>query len=378
MKTIVWNCPLAPCLLLLAACAHHPHPTSAAGSGASPRGVVVVAAGDISCDPASRLYNEGRGTSRHCRMRSTSDLTVSLKPSAVLILGDSQYENGSLDAYKKAWTNNWGRSELRDITYPSVGNHEYNTPDAKGYFDFFGSRAGERGKGYYSFNLGAWHIVALNTGGNDRCRPLSCDHNSEQEKWLRADLKENSQPCTLAFWHRPLFTSGLHRGAVEVRPFWHDLYDAGADLILNGHSHQYERFSPQNPEGVSDPAHGIIQFVVGTGGKNLKRFWRRKPNSVVRSSTSFGVLRLELQPHGYGWQFLSEGGQVLDSGTGECHSKLPAVTHEQPIQEKPNKKSFGAESRIPIASVARSLLCDLFDSFLRRTGNTNRVDRAAA
>jgi 3',5'-cyclic AMP phosphodiesterase CpdA len=169
-------------------------------------------------------------------MRATSDLVVSLKPTAVLILGDSQYENGSSDAFKKAWSNNWGRDELKDITYPSVGNHEYNTPGAKGYFDFFGSRAGERGKGYYSFNLGTWHIIALNTGGNDRCRPVSCENGAEQKKWLREDLKENSQSCTLAFWHRPLFTSGLHRGAVEVKPFWRDLYDAGADLNLNGHS----------------------------------------------------------------------------------------------------------------------------------------------
>lgn len=323
MRTIAWACPLALGVLVLSACHHPPsHPTSGASSGAATKGVVVVAAGDISCDPASRFFVQGHGTGRYCHMRATSDLVVSLKPTAVLVLGDSQYENGSPDAYTKAWKNNWGRDELKDITYPSVGNHEYNTPGAKGYFDYFGSRAGERGKGYYSFNLGTWHIIALNTGGNDRCRPVSCEQNAEQEKWLREDLKENSQSCTLAYWHRPLFTSGLHRDAVEVRPFWRDLYGAGADLILNGHSHQYERFSPQNPDGASDPEHGITQFVVGTGGKNLRGFWRRKPNSVVRNSSSFGVLKLELHEHGYAWEFLSEGGQVLDRGEGECHSKL--------------------------------------------------------
>ena len=340
MRMIVWTCPLTLSVLVLSAC-HHPssHPTSGASSGAAAKGVVVVAAGDISCDPASRFFVQGHGTSRYCHMRATSDLVVSLKPTAVLILGDTQYENGSPDAYKKAWTNNWGRDELKDITYPSVGNHEYNTPGAKGYFDYFGSRAGERGKGYYSFNLGTWHIIALNTGGNDRCRPVSCEPNAEQEKWLREDLKENSQSCTLAFWHRPLFTSGLHRGAVEVRPFWRDLYGAGADLILNGHSHQYERFSPQNPEGASDPERGITQFVVGTGGKNLTGFWRKKPNSVVRNSSSFGVLKLELQEQGMRGNFCPRAGK--SSTAVRAMPLRKSVTHDERSQEGPNKKFLG-------------------------------------
>ncbi len=175
-------------------------------------------------------------------MLATSNLALSLKPVAVLLLGDNQYEKGALDAYQKAFVNNWGRSELRDITYPSVGNHEYYTLGASGYFDFFGPRAGDRIKGYYSFNLGSWHMVALNTGSNDRCKPVSCDAGSEQEKWLREDLGANQSSCTLAFWHRPLFTSGFHREAVETRPFWQDLYRANADLVLNGHSHQYAAF----------------------------------------------------------------------------------------------------------------------------------------
>lgn len=294
------------------------------GPGASGRqkGIVVVAAGDVSCDPRSKMYNQGRGTERYCHMLATSDLAISLKPSAVLILGDSQYEDGRLEAYQQSWANNWGRKELKEITYPAAGNHEYHTPGASGYFDYFGSRAGERDKGYYSFNLGSWHIVALNTGGNDKCKPLSCEEGSAQEKWLREDLEKNTSQCTLAYWHRPLFTSGLHRGAIETKSFWNDLYNVGADVVLNGHSHQYERFAAQNSQGVADAGRGIVQFVVGTGGKNLKGFWRGKANSVLQNSKSYGVLKLELGDKGYAWEFISERGQVLDSGTGQCHGKL--------------------------------------------------------
>jgi hypothetical protein len=293
---------------------------------ATREGIVVVAVGDISCDPNSSGYNDGQGIASRCRMKATSDLAVSMRPSAVLVLGDTQYERGAVDAFQKSWVNNWGRKELNDITYPSVGNHEYKTKDASGYFDFFGVRAGERGKGYYSFNLGNWHIVALNSGGNNKCRPVSCTQGSDQEKWLREDLSKNTSACTLAFWHRPLFTSGLHHGAVEFKPMWNDLFEANADVILNGHSHQYERFAPQNPDGVADPQRGITQFVVGTGGKNLKGFWRTKPNSVVRNSKSYGVLKLTLREKSYDWQFVSEHGEVLDSGAAECHPKRQPVT----------------------------------------------------
>lgn len=288
--------------------------------------MVVIAAGDISCDPNSAKYNQGNGTANYCHMKATSDLAVSLKPAAVLLLGDSQYEKGTLDAFQKAWVQNWGRKELRDITYPATGNHEYQTPGASGYFDFFGARAGERGKGYYSFNLGGWHIVALNSGGNDRCKPVSCAEGGDQEAWLREDLEENTSECTLAFWHRPLFTSGRHRNATETRPFWRDLYEARADLVLNGHSHHYERFSPQSPDGVSDPERGIVQFVVGTGGKNLKGFWPRQSNSVFQNSKTFGVLKLELKHKSYLWEFISEGGTVLDRGSGQCHAKRKRAT----------------------------------------------------
>jgi len=281
-----------------------------------------VAAGDISCDPRDSHFNHGRGTRKNCHMLATSNLAVSMQPAAALILGDSQYENGTANAFQDSWTKNWGREELRNITYPSVGNHEYNTLGASGYFNFFGARAGDRDKGYYSFDLGSWHLIALNTGSNDRCKPLSCDENSAQERWLREDLKKSSAACTLAFWHRPLFTSGHHRGATEVRPFWRDLYNEHADVILNGHAHQYERFSPQNADGVADAQRGLTQFVVGTGGKNLTRFRGTKANSVVRLSDSYGILKLELRDKSYKWQFVSEEGKLLDSGEAQCHGKV--------------------------------------------------------
>lgn len=248
---------LLPPLLLLTGCARNTRVAHLPAPPEPPKAILAVAVGDISCDPEASQYKAGLGTAKKCHMLGTSSLAISLKPDAVFLLGDNQYEKGNLKAYEQSYAKSWGRKELMDISYPSIGNHEYNTEDASGYFDYFGPRAGERGKGYYSFNLGTWHLVALNSGGNDACKPVACDQGSEQEKWLRKDLASNTSACTLAFWHRPLFTSGLQRDSVEVRPFWQDLYEANADVVLNGHVHHYERFSPQNPGGTSDPEHGI-------------------------------------------------------------------------------------------------------------------------
>jgi len=286
-----------------------------------PKSITAVTVGDISCDPEDSHYEAGKGTAKKCHMLGTSNLALSLKPDAVLLLGDNQYEKGNLNAYEQSYANSWGRKELKDISYPSIGNHEYNTEDASGYFDYFGTQAGERGKGYYSFNLGTWHLVALNSGGNDACKPVACDQGSDQETWLRNDLAANTSACTLAFWHRPLFTSGLDRDSVEVRPFWRDLYEVNADVVLNGHVHHYERFSPQNPDGQLDPEHGITQFTVGTGGRDLKGFFPVQENSQIRLSKWFGILKLELGPNSYVWEFVAENGQILDSGSGQCHAK---------------------------------------------------------
>jgi hypothetical protein len=293
------------------------------------KAVVVVAVGDISCDPEAPQYKGGRGTGKHCHMLGTSTLAISLKPEAALLLGDNQYEKGNLHAYEQSYSKSWGRKELKDISYPSIGNHEYNTEDASGYFDYFGARAGERGKGYYSFNLGTWHLIALNSGGNDACKPVPCGQGSEQETWLQKDLASNTSSCTLAFWHRPLFTSGLRRDSAEVRPFWQDLFAAHADIVLNGHVHHYERFKPQNPDGLLDRQAGIVQFTVGTGGRDLKGFFPTQQNSKVRLSQSFGVLKLELGQSSYVWEFISEAGQILDTGSGQCHAK------DQPGKDQP-------------------------------------------
>jgi acid phosphatase type 7 len=315
-------------VLLLTGCASNTRVVRSSVPPTPPQGkpIVVVAVGDISCDPEGSQYKEGLGTARHCHMLGTSNLAISLKPDAALLLGDNQYEKGNLDAYEQSYSKSWGRKELKDISYPSIGNHEYNTEDASGYFDYFGARAGERGKGYYSFNLGTWHLVALNSGGNDACKPVSCDEGSEQEVWLRKDLASNTSACTLAYWHRPLFTSGLRRDSVEVRPLWRDLYVFNADIVLNGHVHHYERFSPQNPDGGVDLKDGIVQFTVGTGGRDLKGFFPVQENSQVRLSEAFGVLKLELGEKTYVWEFVSEGGQILDSGSGQCHAKRQAGT----------------------------------------------------
>jgi acid phosphatase type 7 len=326
MRTKLLSCVLPAVVVLSVSCARNtrvaklpPPPPE------PPKAIVAVAVGDISCDPEGSEYNGGLGTATQCHMLGTANLAVSLKPEAVLLLGDNQYESGNLHAYEQSYSKSWGRKELKDLSYPSIGNHEYNTEDASGYFDYFGAKAGERNKGYYSFNLGAWHLVALNSGGNDACKPVSCEEGSEQEKWLRQDLASNTSSCTLAFWHRPLFTSGLRRDSVEVRPLWRDLYEANADLVLNGHVHHYERFSPQNPDGAVDPEHGITQFTVGTGGRDLHGFFPVQANSQVRLSDSFGVLKLELGQNGYVWEFISEGGKILDSGSGQCHAKRPPV-----------------------------------------------------
>lgn len=311
-------------LPLLAGCARNTRVTGTPPPPPPPASIVVVAVGDISCDPKTPQFNGGQGTDKECRMLATSNLAISLKPAAVLLLGDTQYEKGLLSAFQKSYATNWGRKELLDISHTSVGNHEYKSPEAAGYFDYFGARAGERGKGYYSFNLGTWHLIALNSGG-DGCKPLSCAPGSDQEVWLRKDLESSSSSCTLAYWHRPLFTSGLHEEAKETRSFWHALHQANADIVLNGHTHHYERFPPQSPKGKIDQENGITEFVVGTGGRDLNGFFPVQQNSLVRNSEAFGVLKLELGEKSYVWQFISEAGQVLDAGSGQCHPKRPPV-----------------------------------------------------
>jgi acid phosphatase type 7 len=233
----------------------------------------------------------------------------------VFTLGDNQYDSGTLDEFQQVYNPTWGR--LIHRTFPVPGNHEYGTPGASGYFSYFGARAGDPLKGYYSFDVGAWHVVALNS----ECSSVGgCQPGSAQETWLRADLAAHPAACTLAYWHKPRFSSGgLHPSNAAFQPLWQALYDAQADVVLSGHAHDYERFAPQAPNGAPDDVRGIRQFVVGTGGRNLQVLGTLQPNSEVRQNTSFGVLKLVLHPTSYDWQFLpTAGGTFTDSGSRAC------------------------------------------------------------
>jgi hypothetical protein len=281
---------------------------------------VIAAAGDISCDPLDGNFNAGAGTANACRQRHTSDLLVNAGLARVLVLGDAQYEDGQLSKYQLAYEPSWGR--VRGITRPAIGNHEYGTSGAAGYFDYFNGLgnqtgpAGDRSKGYYSFDVGSWHLIAINSN----CSKVSCSAGSAQEQWLRADLDAHPRSCTLAYWHHPRFSSGPHGNTSGMQAIWQALYDADADLVLSGHDHDYERFAPQDPAGRADPSRGIREFVVGTGGKNHYAITTTQPNSEVRNSDTYGVLKLTLHANGYDWRFTPEAGRTFsDSGSDSCH-----------------------------------------------------------
>jgi hypothetical protein len=297
----------------------------AAPGGAAARTVLIGAAGDIACDPASPGFDDGDGTAYTCAQLATSNLLVAASPNAVLALGDEQYECGGLAAFRRSYAPSWGR--LRSITRPVIGNHEYYrsggtdcdpTGSASGYFSYFGSRAGDPQKGYYSYNLGAWHLIALNSN----CDEVGCYSGSAQEQWLKADLAAHKNKCTAAYWHHPRWTSGGEGdgNATWMSPLYKDLYNANADLLFAGHDHDYERFAPQNPTAGVDKARGIREFVVGTGGKNHHGWGTFARNSEVRNNTTYGVLRLALKPSGYDFKFVPEpGASFTDSGSGACH-----------------------------------------------------------
>jgi hypothetical protein len=287
-----------------------------AAEPADPLGPIIAAAGDIACDPAEAPFNGGNGTATECRMRATSDLLVGGAWDAVLLLGDNQYYTGTLAAYQASFGPTWGR--LGSLLRPAPGNHEYLTPGAAGYYDYFGAAAGDRTKGWYSYELGTWHVVVLNSNCGD---VGGCGQGSSQLRWLAEDLAAHPTACTLAYWHHPRFSSGPHGDDATYTDFWRTLYDAGADLVLVGHDHDYERFAPQTPSGQADPERGIRQFVVGTGGRETRLFPTIRPNSEARNERDLGVLKLRLRTDGYDWQFLpAAGGTYTDQGSGGCHT----------------------------------------------------------
>ena len=265
---------------------------------------VLIAAGDIA----------GCG---HLGDTATAAVVSSAIGGTVAMLGDAVYNDGSASQFANCYGPTWGRFKWR--TRPAIGNHEYRTPGASGYFNYFGVRAGPRGKGWYSYELGQWHVVVLNSN----CSKVACGKGSEQERWLRADLAAHANKCTLAYWHHPRFSSdNRHGNWPSVGPFWEALYEFGADVVLSGHAHVYERFAPQNPWGKADPAFGIRQFTVGTGGNGLYGFQGVKPNSQVRQAKTLGALKLTLHSGGYDWKFLPQAGKTFtDSGTTACHGR---------------------------------------------------------
>jgi calcineurin-like phosphoesterase family protein len=254
------------------------------------------------------------GTS--ARDEETAQLLDGLPTAGVFTLGDNAYNSGTAAEFQNCYAPTWGRHKAR--TRPSAGNHDYGTAGAAGYFGYFGATAGEPGKGWYSYDVGAWHVVVLNTN----CYPVGgCDPGDPQVAWLRADLAAHPADCTLAYWHHPLFTSRRDSQEPASATFWQVLYEAGADLILTGHAHVYERFAPQTPTGALDLAYGIRQITAGTGGYSLYTFDSTPaPNSQVRFNDAHGVLKLTLHPTSYEWQFLPIAGATsTDSGTTACH-----------------------------------------------------------
>jgi hypothetical protein len=267
-------------------------------------GTVLVGAGDIaSCDDLKGA-------------EATAKLLDNI-PGTVFAAGDLAYPDGSDEQFAKCYGPTWGR--FKDRTRPAPGNHEYHSDGASGYVRYFGAVAGDPKKAYYSYELGDWHIIVLNS----ECDAVDgCGTGSPQEQWLRQDLKDHPVKCTLAYWHKPLFSSGAaHGNAPEMKPVWDALYSADAEIVIGGHDHDYERFAPQDPTGELDLQRGIREFVVGTGGKNSHRsFASPKPNSEVRQADTFGVLKLTLHPASYDWEFVPEAGKTFtDSGSATCH-----------------------------------------------------------
>jgi acid phosphatase type 7 len=288
---------------------------------------ITIGAGSLAAQQTAQQVGQqdpvliGAGDIADCTDLAGAEATAKLleaNPGTVMAIGDLAYPDGTKENFE-CYDKTWGRVKSR--TRPAVGNHEFHSTSATYYFQYFGPVAGDFKDGFYSYDLGAWHIIVLNSECNE---VGGCNPGSREEKWLHADLASHPAACTLAYFHKPLFSSGAkHGNDPELRPFFQDLYDAHADLVLGGHDHDYERFAPQNPDGAADPKNGIREIVAGTGGKSHRPFAKPLPTSEVRDDTTFGVLKLMLHPTSYDWVFLPEAGkQFTDSGSGQCHVGL--------------------------------------------------------
>jgi len=299
VNNVVASSPPSPTLSAPTATPQQSPTATTASSGASP---VLIAVGDIAS----------------CSSQGDEETIKLAKPisGTVAVLGDTAYESGSPSEFQNCYDPTWGQVKSR--TKPAVGNHEYQTSNATGYYSYFGQAAGDPTKGYYSYDLGSWHLIVINSN----CSKVGgCDAGSPQELWLKSDLAAHPNLCTLAYWHHPRFSSGEHGDYTGVQAIWNDLYSAGVDLVLNGHDHDYERFAPQDPSGNLDLVKGIREFVVGTGGKSSRSLAGPPiPNSQVQITNTYGILRLNLNPTSYDWKFIPVAGKTLtDSGSGNCH-----------------------------------------------------------
>ncbi len=282
--------------------------TGSTATSTTPAPATLLAAGDIATCGSSMASMGDEATGALLDQNSGT----------VATLGDNVYPNGTATEFTECYDPSWGRHKAR--TRPAAGNHDYATPGAAGYYGYFGPAAGDPSKGYYSYQLGSWQIIVLNSN----CGAVGgCGEGSPQEQWLRAELRDHPSDCTLAYWHHPRFSSGTTHGSeTSMQPFWQALYDYGADVVLNGHEHNYERFAPQTPSGNADPARGIRQFVVGTGGRANYPIDSDSliANSEAHNDDTLGVLKLTLGEAGYDWQFLHAGGEAFtDTGSGACH-----------------------------------------------------------
>jgi len=284
-----------------------------------PAGELPSAGKSLAIPPAQDPILVGAGDIASCQDLSGAEATAKLLdsiPGVVFTAGDNAYERGTAEEFRNCYQPTWGRH--KDRTRPAAGNHEFYSYIATPYFRYFGANAGDPGQGYYSYELGTWHIVVLNS----ECFEVGgCQQGSREERWLRSDLDAHPSRCILAYWHKPLFSSGAkHGNDPEMKAFWTDLYKKKATVVVNGHDHDYERFAPQDPDGKPDPIRGIREFVAGTGGRNHRPFAAPHSTSEVRNADTFGVLKITLHPRAYEWEFIPEAGKTFrDSGAGSCH-----------------------------------------------------------